>query len=137
MLATARALAGMIKMKSDTKPTVVFFTDDRIEFSLYGEGDTQAVADKIVPQVQALLDQGLGFAREFLRKPGECTLESVSIFECNEMGEECVLHCTYEPDHTDALPGDLSIDFAFVCGGARLTNWQSPPKCVRFSVRVS
>ncbi len=124
-------------MKPDTKPTAVFFTEDRIQVFVYGEGDTREVAERIVPQLQALVQQGIEFARGCLREPYEWELGSVSVFEPNDMGEEIVLHCSYDSEECGAMPGDLSLDFAFNCGGARYSKWEWPPKCVRFSVRVS
>lgn len=112
-------------------------TEDDIQVCLYGEGETRLVAEKVVPQLQGLLQQGIEFAQMHLRQRWECSLHSVSIFECNAMGEEVVLHCAFEQDDSGAMPGDLSIDFGFVCGGARQSNWERPPKCVRFSVRVT
>lgn len=125
------------RMRSDTKASDFFMTEDRVEVCLYGEGETRLVAEKVLPQLQALLQQGIEFSRGCLRMPYECELHRVSIFECNAMGEEVVLHCAYDSEDCGAMPGDLSIDFGFVCGGARYSQWKWPPKCVRVSVRVT
>jgi hypothetical protein len=116
-------------------PSSTFFSDNDVEYFVYGNKKT--LAEKIAANEQAILLKGIKFAAEFLIQPVKFHLKSVSVHEPNEMGEEFKFCCIYESEHIDALFGDLTADFAFACHEAEWSNWEILPRCRRFSIRVT
>lgn len=122
-------------MSPFTKPTSIFYSENGVQYNLYGVGKTRIIAETIAPQVEELIEEGISFAGEFLRQVGKCELDCVSVFETHADGDKFVVHCIYEPVDMDSLPGDFAIDFAFTCGSVLKRGWKNPPRCVRFSIR--